>query len=139
MLGRALLFLDVAGGTAFGWSANDCDYAVPAVLEDLLALGGVVVVSASREALPRILAHHPTAAVAWILATPRTLAERLAARGRETGTGIHRRLARALRHPPPTGLDGLTVIHNDGPIEEAGARLLDLLLTLARPGQPVEV
>ena len=56
----------------------------------------------------------------------RLLRQRLQQRGRESTAEIEMRLARAKQYQPPE-LNALTVVDNNGTIEQAGAKLVALL------------
>lgn len=112
-----------AGEFAINWQAHGLSYAIPASILDTLASGRNVVFNGSRAALPVALERFPGLEIAYIDAPKAVLAERLAARGRETAAEILQRLSRRTPDVPP----GAHVILNDGSVEEGVARLAAFL------------
>lgn len=114
-----------AGSFALHWQAHGLCYGIPSSEFDALAAGHDVVFNGSRGALPVALASFPDLIVLRISAPSQVLAERLAARGRETRAEIDARLARASYLLP----DGLRVIDivNDASPGEGIARLMAAL------------
>ncbi len=103
------------------WQAHGLCYGIrPAELSPL-AQGRDVVFNGSRAALPGCLAAFPALRVIEICVSPEVLAERLAARGRETAQDIARRLERAAL-PLPAGIAALRVMNDTTP--EAGIAAL---------------
>ncbi len=87
----------------------------------------------SRSALPDFAETFPRLKVVLITARPDVLAARLAARGRESGEAIARRLERAV--PEIVITADTVVIDNSGPLEAAGEAFVELLAsTLAGRG-----
>ncbi|WP_298259966.1 phosphonate metabolism protein/1,5-bisphosphokinase (PRPP-forming) PhnN [uncultured Litoreibacter sp.] len=125
-------FEDMAahGHFAVHWGAHDLHYGIPASIQIALANGQDCLANFSRSALEAGDATFAHFCVLNITARPDTLATRLAARGRETGAQIAKRLAQAGK-PLPTGMNVLTV-SNDGALEDTVANALSLL-------QPVRV
>ncbi|WP_434628373.1 phosphonate metabolism protein/1,5-bisphosphokinase (PRPP-forming) PhnN [Chromobacterium sp. CV08] len=114
-----------AGGCfALAWRRHGLAYGLGVEAEWWLGQGMDVVVNGSRSSLPLAMARFPTLRPLWITASPETLAARLAGRGRESADEIARRLREAGGFSPP---DGCEVLWNDGELEKAGERLLDLL------------
>jgi ribose 1,5-bisphosphokinase len=110
------------GDFALDWQAHGLHYAIP---RDQIEGAGDVLFNGSRAALPAAKARFPDLQVILITAPDAILAERLAARGRETAADIRDRLARAAFRLP----DGITAvtIQNDSTPEVAIARLLAAL------------
>lgn len=117
--------LDRAGAFAVSWHAHGLDYGIPADVHDDLAAGHVVVANGSRSALQGFRSAFPRLLVINVTAHPEVLAQRLAARGRETRADIDARLARAT-DPLPTDLNVAT-IDNSGELAVAGQTLVDLI------------
>lgn len=117
--------LSQAGEFALEWPAHGLRYGIRATEFDALAKGHDVVFNGSRAALPLALARFPDLTVLRISAPSKVLAERLAARGRETLAEIEARLARASYDVP----EGLPVIDicNDSTPAVGIARLLAAL------------
>jgi ribose 1,5-bisphosphokinase len=111
-----------AGAFALDWEAHGLCYGVPA---DALTGAGVVLFNGSRAALPEAMARFPGLTVIVITAPIAVLAQRLAARGRETAEDIAQRLDRA-GFALPEGVVAREVI-NDGTEAEGVARLLAAL------------
>jgi ribose 1,5-bisphosphokinase len=111
---------------AMHWEAHGCRYGVGIEIDQWLAAGCRVVVNGSRGYLADMHEHYPTAQVIWITAGRHTIESRLALRGRESAAEIAERLERNARLPLEPDGGALRVV-NDGPLEEAGARLLDFL------------
>jgi hypothetical protein len=91
------------GDFALHWTAHGLSYGVPAQRGDVLDTGRDALVNLSRGVLGKAARQFETFHVLHVTARPEVLAERLAARGRETPQEIARRLARPA--PPfPAGL-----------------------------------
>lgn len=118
-----------AGAFALHWQAHGLRYGLPVTLLGALSAGRVVVANLSRHVLPQMRHLFPTRSVVLITARAEVLAERLAARGRESREDIERRLARAVPLQD-TGGD-LTTIDNSGTVEESTAAFLSHLRHLS--------
>jgi len=114
-----------SGCFALCWQRNGLDYALGVEVQSWLASGLDVVVNGSRATLPQAQAVFPSLQPLWITASAAVRATRLAARGRETPQQIAARLREADAYPPPPGC---LVLQNDAALEQAGTRLLSLLL-----------
>ncbi|MCX8995638.1 phosphonate metabolism protein/1,5-bisphosphokinase (PRPP-forming) PhnN [Rhizobiaceae bacterium BDR2-2] len=101
---------------AVWWGAHGLKYGVPRTTCEELARGHVAVVNGSRSALRAFGRIFTRVKVISITATPEVLAERLAARGRESREEILNRLARAPQEID-CDLDVLT-IDNSGRLED---------------------
>jgi ribose 1,5-bisphosphokinase len=111
---------------AMSWESHGYRYGIGNEIDAWLAQGRTVVVNGSRDHVQAARQRYPDIAVVWISAHPRAVEERLQSRGRESREEIDSRLARNSRlgmQPPP----GVLRIDNDGTLEEAGARLVELL------------
>ena len=111
-----------AGAFGLDWEAHGLCYGLPA---DELTGPGVVLFNGSRAALPEAMARFPGLTIILITAPNAVLAQRLAARGRETAEDIAQRLDRA-GFALPEGVTAREVI-NDGTAAEGVARLLAAL------------
>ncbi|MFK7868823.1 MAG: phosphonate metabolism protein/1,5-bisphosphokinase (PRPP-forming) PhnN [Roseobacter sp.] len=113
------------GAFAVHWRAHKLHYGVPATVTSHLSEGTDCLVNFSRTSLTQGAGVFPHFIVLHITASPETLASRLAARGRETGEEIAKRLEQAEKPLPA----GLRVIHlaNDGPLPQTVARGMALL------------
>lgn len=110
-----------AGEFALHWRAHGLDYAIPH--RELTAPR--VVFNGSRQAIGAALAALPGLRVIRVSAPSRVLADRLAARGRESRAEIEARLARA-SYDLPEGIAVIDVV-NDASPEEGIRRLLAAL------------
>jgi len=121
---------DFAGRKAKGafvldWQAHGLSYGIPTSVTEVLATGRDAVFNGSRAMLRQATARFPTLQVILVTADPDVLAQRLAARGRETSEDITARLARA-HYTVPTGLT-VNEIANNGTIEAARDQVLACL------------
>jgi ribose 1,5-bisphosphokinase len=117
--------LSAEGAFALQWPAHGLRYGIRTDEFASLEQGVDVLFNGSRAALPMALKRFPSLIVVRITAPSRVLAERLAARGRETAEDIEARLARASYEVP----EGLPVIDiaNDGTPQRGIDRLLGAL------------
>lgn len=106
---------------AFAWSAHGFSYAIPASIWRDLDEGRHVVVNVSRAIAASVRVACKPSHVILVTARREVLAERLAARSRETDGDIARRLDRAVDLVPDT------VIVNEGSIDAAVSRLIAAL------------
>jgi ribose 1,5-bisphosphokinase len=109
---------------ALHWQANGLHYGVRQAEFEPMAQGAWVMVSGSRAHLPQAQVQFPGLTSVYVTATAQTLQSRLLARGRESSEAVQARLQRATELPPPLGS---TVVHNEGPLSNAGQRLLALM------------
>ena len=116
---------EAAGEFAFTWRAHGLCYAFPSSLKNHLANGGVAVANGSRATLERLAEAFPGLVVVSLKVSRERLAERLAARGRETPAEIEDRLSRAERYR--VDAPNCVTISNDGAVEKAGDALVDLV------------
>ncbi|GEM_PF-40634 len=114
------------GAFAFHWKAHGLSYAIPHSALAPLNEGRLVIFNGSRAALAAAKAYNPSLAVVVITASDETLAQRLAARGRETRDEIAARLARG-RFPAPPGAH---IVENDRDLTTGVARFLAALDTI---------
>lgn len=111
-----------AGAFALDWQAHGLSYGIPAAQIDP---AHDVLFNGSRAALPDALARFPGLVVIVVTAPVQVLAERLAARGRETACDVAARLQRAGYEVP--GGSAVRHVVNDGTVAEGVARLLGAL------------
>jgi ribose 1,5-bisphosphokinase len=118
-------FLSNAGVFALEWPAHGLRYGIRATEFDALNRGTDVIFNGSRAAIPAAFERFPNLVVLRISAPSKVLADRLAARGRESVTEIEARLARASYEVPagPMVID----IANDASPEIGVKRLLAAL------------
>jgi len=123
--------MQAAGRFAMAWRANGNAYGIDSEIRTWLGEGQTVVVSGSREYLPRALQDFPQLVVVNITADPALLPGRLERRAREVPVEIERRLKRGSQFGGPQFAIPLGVkaveIRNDGAPEVAGAALLSVL------------
>jgi phosphonate metabolism protein PhnN/1,5-bisphosphokinase (PRPP-forming) len=109
------------------WQAHGFDYGLPLELVAALEQGRSVVANVSRTVVADARRRFPPVAVIAVSASARTLAVRLANRGRENAAEMDSRLMRA-GAPTPDQADFL--IDNDGPLDTAVDRFIALLRDL---------
>lgn len=118
-----------AGAFALHWQAHGLSYGIPWTQLAPMKDGRDVLANLSRGMLAE--ANHVTGAfhVLWVKARPEVLADRLAARGRESADEITARIARKAPEPP----DGLplSVIDNSGDLQDA----VDAALAALQPAR----
>lgn len=113
-----------AGLFAMHWHSHGCHYGIGKEINMWLAKGCNVVMNGSREHLQYAREDYPELQPVWIEVAPEVLAQRLRARGRENETEISERLTRAAMYrATPDG----SVIRNDGALQEAGEKLVQLI------------
>ena len=113
------------GDFALTWPAHGLHYAIPATVADDLAAGRDMLANLSRAALPAAKAQFDPFFTIQLTAERDVLAERLAARGRETKDDIARRLDRA-DYALPQGIAAVT-IDNSGDLDATVQGILSLL------------
>lgn len=119
---------EAEGGFAVSWDAHGLSYGIPRETLDDLADGVTLIANGSRSALPAFAAIYPRLKVVVVTARPDILAERLAARGRESAEAIAKRLDRAM--PEIMVASDTVVIDNSGALDDAGEAFV-LVLTAA--------
>ncbi len=113
-----------AGAFFLSWGAHGLHYALPGAIADALATGRTVIANVSRAVIEEARRKHPATTVVVVTAPPEVLAERLKARGREDAADVRDRLARAAEQPSGPGV---VTVMNDGPLEDAVERFLEVL------------
>ncbi|WP_428648019.1 phosphonate metabolism protein/1,5-bisphosphokinase (PRPP-forming) PhnN [Roseibium sp.] len=117
--------LTVSGEAALSWEAHGLGYVIPKSCDDIIRSGGTVIANGSRSILARAAEKYENALVLLITAPVEVLAERLAARGRESREEILERLNRADLEPENIG--NLIRIENTGTIEAAVDEMMKAL------------
>jgi ribose 1,5-bisphosphokinase len=114
-----------AGAFAVSWQAHGLRYGLPAGLDETIGSGHVAVANVSRGAIALLKARYANVIVVEITASADILAQRLAARGRESRGEVLARLARSaeLSGSVPDAI----AIDNTGLREEAGERFVAVL------------
>jgi ribose 1,5-bisphosphokinase len=121
------------GALAVSWGAHGLYYGVPANTNARIALGDTLIVNGSRAAIPEFLKAYSKVVAISITARPEIIAERLAARGRESAEEIRKRLARTTEDWQ--GNCECISIDNSGAIEDAGEALLNTIVAVAKRNQ----
>jgi phosphonate metabolism protein PhnN/1,5-bisphosphokinase (PRPP-forming) len=114
---------------ALQWQAHGLRYGIPADVAHDAASGVVMVANVSRGVIDEAATRFPVRVIE-VTAPPRILAERLAARGRETAADIAARLARTV--PLPYNVVVETVFNDASP--EIGAERFLAALSRAASG-----
>lgn len=115
-----------AGDFAVHWAAHGLLYGVPIQIDDWLAAGSTVLFNGSRAALGEARVRYPQLGILLVTAPVEVLAERLAARGRETAPDIAQRLARKTDPVP----ENAVIVSNDGTPAAGIARFIDAVTRL---------
>lgn len=113
------------GETALSWEAHGLGYVIPQTCDARICAGGTVIANGSRRVLQRAAEKYETAIVLVVTAPVEVLAQRLAARGRESRADIEKRLQRADLEPQDVA--NLVRIENTGTIEDGVERMLSAL------------
>ncbi len=114
-----------AGKVALAWEAHGLGYIIPQTCDDVIRAGGTVIANGSRGVLARASEKYENAFVLLITAPMDVLAERLAARGRESREDILERLQRA--DLEPQDVPNLIRIENTGTVESAVDKMIAAL------------
>ncbi|MEP3045472.1 MAG: phosphonate metabolism protein/1,5-bisphosphokinase (PRPP-forming) PhnN [Roseibium sp.] len=116
----------VADGTvALSWEAHGLGYVIPRHYDQAIRRGDTIIANGSRKVLKQAVDKYETAIVLLITAPVEVLAERLAARGRESKDEIERRLKRAGLEPE--NVPNLVRIENTGPVEDSVSAMIEAL------------
>ncbi|KRB93135.1 phosphonate metabolism protein/1,5-bisphosphokinase (PRPP-forming) PhnN [Noviherbaspirillum sp. Root189] len=118
--------LAAGGHFAMNWQANGLHYGVRRGIEADLIAGRDVVVNGSRQYIPELCKRFPDAQVVWIDADAEAIRQRMLGRRRESGAALLYRMKRAIEFSHPD-IDNLIRLDNSGPLELAGARLMEIL------------
>lgn len=114
---KTFIAREQAGDFCITWQAHGLYYGVPLCVIDWINDGHTVILNGSRGALPSIARVFPMLRVAHLVVDDAILAQRLAARGRETAVEIKQRLSRCVPVSTRDKLD--IVIHNNSTLMEA--------------------
>lgn len=117
------------GEFALHWRAHGLGYAVPVSVDREIGAGAIVICNVSRSVLAGAIEKYSHVVVAHVTAPVSVLADRLAARGRESRADIESRLNRAQYDLPVTA--EIVRIDNIGSPQEGTQRLVDLATGLA--------
>lgn len=118
-----------AGHFAMTWQYHDFCYGIRRGFEAELKAGRNVVISGSREFVPRLLQAYPDAQVVWIEADHALIRQRMENRllqQENGGAALLKRVQRNAQFSRPEQPEIIRLDHT-GPVENAGRRLLDIL------------
>ncbi len=118
--------MQAAGDFALDWQAHGLSYGIPVAIDDQRREAFGVLVNLSRAVLKQAQDRFGGLIVISLTAPRAVLAERLAARGRETSDDQLSRLDRAAL-ALPEGLETVIEIDNGGPLEDTVQSILDVL------------
>lgn len=116
------------GDFALHWHAHGLGYAIPNSADRAVSAGAVVMCNVSRSVLTAAVEKYSRVVIVHVTAPPCVLADRLAARGRESRAEIEKRLLRT-GYDLPQGPQ-IVRIDNIGSVRDATNRLVDLALAL---------
>lgn len=108
------------------WAAHGLRYGIPREIEGRLAVGEDLLVNLSRSVLRQAQTRFAGFVTLHLTAPRGVLAERLAARGRESAQQIEARLARS-EFALPDGLERVIDVANAGPLEQTLEMIEDQL------------
>jgi ribose 1,5-bisphosphokinase len=111
---------------ALHWDSHGQQYAIGKEIDEYMKRGFVVVANGSREYLETARERYEHLNAVMIEASPELIRQRLLDRGREGLYDIEKRIARNLALSQPEG--PLIRISNDGPLAEAGDKLVSALI-----------
>jgi ribose 1,5-bisphosphokinase len=115
-----------AGGYALAWDAHGLHYGIPIGINALLASGDTVVINTSRTVIRFARATYDNLRIIYVTAPVAILAQRIAARGRESAEDVVRRMDRA-GIAAPAG-DDVVSICNDGSLGQAAKAFVSALI-----------
>lgn len=117
---------------ALQWQAHGLLYGIPIDITEDLSQGRVVVANVSRSIIVSAAGRYPTSVIE-VTAPTHILAQRLAARGRESAEDVSKRLARAVVIPDSVPV--YTIV-NDGTPAEGADRFIGALIREAESVRP---
>lgn len=119
---------EAEGLFALSWQAHGLGYGLPGEIDVNIAAGRVVVANISRRSVDDARARFANCRIISVTAPREVLAERLAARGRESLSEVEARLERPDR--PISGTE-ICEIENAGRLSDAGDVFIQILKTLS--------
>lgn len=122
---------EAANAFLITWAAHGLRYGLPASLLDELERGRHVIANGSRGIVAALAGQLRNFVVIHVTAPLQVLAQRIAARGRESGDAVLRRLER-MPDPIPAGVASVCV-SNDAAMDVGIARFLEALRTAPAP------
>jgi ribose 1,5-bisphosphokinase len=118
--------MEQGGSFVLHWQAHGLRYGIPASILEDLALGRDLVANLSRSVLPQLSEKFERFEIVLITAAPEVLAQRIAARGRESASDQVKRLKRA-NFELAEGVNPI-VIRNEGTLDQAVSAFAAVLL-----------
>jgi len=118
------------GAFLLAWKAHGLHYGIPVSLYDDLQRGSMVIANVSRSIIPEAEKLDADLSVLNVTATPDVLAQRIAARGRESLADIELRLQR--EQPIVATRARIIDVHNNGSLEEGARLFISALARCAR-------
>ncbi len=118
------------GGFLLAWDAHGLSYGLPASIGIDLACGVSIVANVSRNVVDAARRLWPKTYVVLVTASPETLQERLAHRGRDGDAQL--RLARVV---PTDAFSPDIIVHNEGDIGSAILRLSEFLRSVVHASE----
>ena len=118
------------GAFLLAWQAHGLHYGLPASLHDDLRLDRTVIANVSRSVIPDAEKLDADLTVLNVTAAPEVLAQRIAARGRESLAEIKLRLKR--EQPIVTTRAQIIDVPNNGALEEGARLFMSALAKCAR-------
>ena len=118
------------GAFLLAWRAHGLHYGIPTSLNDDLRLGRMVIANVSRSVIPEAEQLDTDLTVLNVTAAADVLAQRIAARGRESLAEIELRLKR--EQPIVTTRARIIEVHNDGALEDGARLFMSALESCAR-------
>ena len=116
-----------AGGFAMHWQSHGFHYGIGIEIDQSLAMGYPVVINGSRNYLETARSRYKNLCPVLVTASHDQLHQRLLSRGRESSRAIEQRLKRAESLDAQLRDEQLIRLSNDGPLEQSGQRLLDII------------
>jgi ribose 1,5-bisphosphokinase len=119
---------------ALQWQAHGLHYGIPADITEDFAQGRTVVANVSRGVIAQAAECYP-ASVIEVTAPPHILAQRLAARGRETEDDVSKRLSRSVSVPTQIPVERIV---NDKTLAEAADKFINALIRATESVPPAQ-
>lgn len=115
------------GEFLFDWFIYDIYYGVRKEVLDWIKEGDTVLINVSRKILEDVKKRYPETKIVFVKVPFEITAERIKSRGRENEEQMKERLERARSHQELPIAD--YVVDNSGNLEEAGKKLLEIVLS----------
>ena len=122
-----------AGGFAMHWQSHGYHYGIGIEIDQFLDRGCPVVINGSRHYLETAQRLYSNLCPVLVTASHDQLLQRLLSRGRESAKAIEQRLQRAESLDNQLRDQSLIRLANEGPLEQAGQRLLEIILDSSAP------